>query len=191
MSWRPSLLPLLALPPIVVVADQLSKLWVLNNMVLHESFPVISGWFNMTSVRNPGAAFGLFSTFSDTVRTSFLVGVTLLALVLLTVFYIKSKPHEGVARLAASMVVGGAIGNLIDRVRFGEVVDFLDVYVGSHHWPAFNIADSAITIGISLFVWSAWMDGKRAQHAEVDGELNAAANPVDSAIKPDRHKGQR
>jgi len=170
MSFRPSLTPLLTLPLLVVVADQLTKLWVLGNMTLYQSFAVVPGFFSITSVRNPGAAFGLFSTLSDGIRTGFLVGVTILALVLLSVFYFKSQPHEGIARIAAAMVMGGAVGNLIDRLRLGEVVDFLDVYISGHHWPAFNIADSAITIGIGLFVWSAWMDGRQQSSTQCDTE---------------------
>ncbi len=158
MAARPSLTVLIGLPPLVILLDQLCKWWVLTSMELHQSMVVIPGLFNLTSVRNPGAAFGIFSTLGPTFRVALLVGVSLLALVLLTVFYFNSRPHEGTARFAAALVMGGAVGNLIDRLRLGEVVDFLDFYIQHHHWPAFNIADSAITIGISLFAWSAWRD---------------------------------
>ncbi|MBI5136837.1 MAG: signal peptidase II [Nitrospirae bacterium] len=161
MRKRPSPALLVGLPPLVVALDQISKEWVLGNMGLHESIPVVPGLFSITSVRNPGAAFGLFSNSGPELRTAFLAGVSVLAVVLLTIYYLRSAPHERVPRLAAALVIGGAVGNLIDRLRFGHVVDFLDIYVGRHHWPAFNVADSAITVGITLFVLSAWRDGDR------------------------------
>ncbi len=168
MRYRPSPALLIGVPLVVLLVDQISKWWVLGNMALHQSMPVIPGLFNITSVRNPGAAFGLFSSFGAGVRIAFLAGVSILAVVLLVVYYLKSRPRDGLPRFAAALVIGGAIGNLIDRIRFGEVVDFLDVYIGRHHWPAFNVADSAITVGITLFVWSAWSEPKPEPKPEAD-----------------------
>ena len=155
---RPSVRVLLLAPLAIVALDQATKLWVMAGMALFESHPVVPGLFSITYVRNPGAAFGLFAEMGDLVRLGLLVGVSLLAVGLLTAFYLRSPHADRTSRVAAVLVVGGAIGNLIDRVRFGEVVDFLDVFVGRYHWPAFNVADSAITIGIALFVLGAWRE---------------------------------
>ena len=137
---------------IVVVLDQVTKYMIYTGMRLHDSFPVIDGFFNITYVRNPGAAFGFLSTAHPSFRAVFFICVTVAAVVLI-LYYLRISRAKSLA-LAASLalILGGAIGNLIDRVRFGEVVDFLDVYVGAHHWPAFNVADSAITVGAVLLV---------------------------------------
>ena len=156
---------LLLIPLAVAGVDQGTKHLVLAHMTLHESWAIIPGLFSITSVRNPGAAFGIFSDYGPAFRSIFLVGVSVLAVGLLTVFYLRSRPHDRAARLGAALVIGGAIGNLIDRVRLGEVVDFLDVYVGRFHWPAFNVADSAIAVGIGLFLWNTWQD----RHHAADG----------------------
>lgn len=150
---EPPSVRMLVLSPLAIVAlDQATKLWVMARMALFDSHPVVPGLFSITYVRNPGAAFGLFAELGDLVRLGLLVGVSLLAVGLLTAFFMRSPHADRMSRVAAVLVMGGAIGNLIDRVRFGEVVDFLDVFVGRYHWPAFNVADSAITIGIALFV---------------------------------------
>jgi len=158
MNGRPSIRMLVSVPLTVVALDQASKFWVGSRMDLFESIPVIPGFFSITYVRNPGAAFGMFAQAHDLWRMTLLVGVSLVAVTLLTVFFLRSPHAERVSRLAAVLVMGGALGNLIDRLRFGEVIDFLDVFVGRLHWPAFNLADSAITIGIGLFVVSAWRE---------------------------------
>jgi signal peptidase II len=158
MSGRPPLKLLVSVPLTVVALDQATKFWVGTRMELFESIPVIPGFFSITYVRNPGAAFGMFSQAHDLWRMSLLVGVSLVAVALLTLFFLRSPHAERVSRLAAVLVMGGALGNLIDRLRFGEVIDFLDLFVGRLHWPAFNVADSAITIGIGLFVVSAWRE---------------------------------
>lgn len=131
----------------VVLVDFVSKAYISSTMVLHESVPVIEGFFNITYVRNPGAAFGLFSEASGTFRLLFFVAVTVLAIVLVLYYIVRSSVEESLVIFSLSLILSGAVGNLIDRVCYGEVVDFLDVYIGSHHWPAFNVADSAITVG--------------------------------------------
>jgi len=175
---RPSLKLLVSVPVAVVALDQATKLWVTARMELFESLPVVPGLFSITYVRNPGAAFGMFSDAHGLLRTGFLVAVSLAAVLLLTVFFLKSPHAERVSRLAAVLVMGGAIGNLIDRLRLGEVIDFLDVFVGRLHWPAFNLADSAITVGIGLFVLSAWRErGRERRAAEAPA---AAPRPEDA-----------
>lgn len=154
----PSVRMLVSAPLAIVALDQATKLWVTGRMDLFDSLPVVPGLFSITYVRNPGAAFGLFAELGDMARLGLLVGVSLLAVALLSAFFLRSPHADRVSRVAAVLVMGGAVGNLIDRVRFGEVIDFLDVYVARYHWPAFNLADSAITIGIGLFVVGAWRE---------------------------------
>jgi len=138
---------------LVVVFDQVAKYYVDAKMPLYSSIPVIDGLFNITYVRNPGAAFGFLATAPPAFRAVFFIAVTVAAM-LLIVYYVRRYGNEERAfMLPLSLVMGGAAGNLIDRVRFGDVIDFLDVYIGTHHWPAFNVADSAISVGALLLLY--------------------------------------
>jgi signal peptidase II len=136
----------------VILLDQISKAVVLNTMRLYESIPVIPGFFNLTHIHNPGGAFGFMAGQSLVVRTILFLVVSTLAIGLILHFYFKTPPTHPNLSAAFALIFGGAVGNLIDRLRFGKVVDFLDFYIGALHWPAFNVADSAITVGISVFV---------------------------------------
>lgn len=120
---------------------------------MHESYAVINGFFNLVYVMNPGAAFGFLASASTTFRYVFFIGITCLAIVLIIYYLVKSKLGNIVTVLSLTLIFAGAVGNLIDRIRFGAVVDFLDVYIGTWHWPAFNVADSAITVGAILMIW--------------------------------------
>ena len=138
---------------LVLLFDQATKIYIDASMPLHDSFSVIPGFFSITHVRNPGAAFGFLAGASPLFRNVFFVGVTLAAILLILHYVRTSKAEERLLTLSLSLILSGAVGNLIDRIRFGEVIDFLDVYIGSHHWPAFNVADSAISVGaLILFV---------------------------------------
>lgn len=137
----------------VVVLDQLTKALITHYLYLHQSIEVINGFFNITYIRNPGAAFSLFRDSNEIFRKLFLIGVSIVALIVVFLVYRKIENNLPY-RIALSLIAGGAVGNLTDRIRFGEVIDFLDVYVGRYHWPAFNVADSAITIGVFLAVFS-------------------------------------
>jgi signal peptidase II len=121
-------------------------------MNLHESIPVIEGYFNITYVKNPGAAFGFLSNASPQFRSLFLISVTVIAIVLILYFISKNTSKEVFLTFSLSLILGGAVGNLIDRIRFGAVTDFLDFYISSYHWPAFNVADSAISLGALVLV---------------------------------------
>ena len=136
----------------VIVLDQWTKCYVDSIMSIHDSFPVIKGFFNITYVRNPGAAFGFLAGASSTLRSTFFISVTAIAILLILYFIAKNRKAGLLLISSLSLILSGAVGNLIDRLRFGAVIDFLDVYLGSYHWPAFNIADSAITIGAILLV---------------------------------------
>ena len=143
----------------VVLLDQITKTAILKNFFIHESRPVIDGFFNLVYVMNPGAAFGFLADMSETFRYLFFIGITILVMALIIYYIVKSKSENVLYVISLTLIFGGAVGNLIDRVRFGAVVDFLDVYIGTAHWPAFNVADSSITIGAMLMIWG--MIGQR------------------------------
>ncbi len=134
----------------VIILDQLTKAWILATLRIHEGFPVIDGFFDIVHVRNPGAAFGFLAGVSPVFRSVFFLSVTLAAIILILHYLRASGNDEPSLVISLALILAGAGGNLIDRIRFGEVVDFLDIYVGIHHWPAFNVADAAITTGASL-----------------------------------------
>lgn len=135
----------------ILLFDQWTKYEVSRNVILHQIIPVVDGFFNITHLRNRGGAFGIFSAQKGETGYWFFLLFSLVAVGAVLFIFIRLKGDEKLPTIALSLVMGGAIGNLIDRFRYGEVVDFLDFYIYSYHWPAFNIADSTITIGIGLF----------------------------------------
>jgi len=136
----------------IIVADQVTKYWIVQSMRLHESIPIVPNLFSLTYIRNPGAAFGLLAGSSNAFRMVFFGVTSLFALALLGTILYRLPEKDWVGQVSIVGILGGAIGNLIDRLRFGEVIDFLDVYVESYHWPAFNVADSAITVGVVCLI---------------------------------------
>lgn len=134
----------------ILTLDQWTKYVVEQRLSLYEKLEVIDGFFNLTHVRNSGGAFGIFGGEKGGIGGLLFVVVSLLAIGIIVFLFLKVKDEEKILSLSFSLVLSGALGNLIDRLRYGEVVDFLDFYVFSYHWPAFNIADSAICIGIGL-----------------------------------------
>jgi len=137
---------------LLLVLDQMTKAWVLASLKLHEGFAVIDGFFNIVHVRNPGAAFSFLAGASPAFRSAFFIAVTVAAIVLILHYLRRTRIGDTSLVFSLALILSGALGNLIDRVRFGEVVDFLDVYVGAHHWPTFNVADTAISTGAALLV---------------------------------------
>ena len=138
---------------VILVLDQITKHLVVKHIRLYEAIPVIPGFFILTHVRNKGAAFSLFAGMPDAFRRVFFITVALAAVAAIA-FLIK-KTHERLLVVAFSLVAGGAAGNVIDRIRYGEVVDFISVFIWSrvsflNPWPSFNVADSAITVGVGL-----------------------------------------
>jgi len=138
---------------IVILLDQFTKGLILRYLPFNKTIPVIKGFFNITHVLNPGGAFGLMANLSPILRSIIFLFISSLAVDLIFYFYKKTPPNYPWLAADFALIFGGAIGNLIDRVRFGTVVDFLDFYVGNLHWPAFNVADSAISAGIAIFVF--------------------------------------
>lgn len=135
-----------------IVFDQLTKAWIVDSLRLYESVAIVPGFFNLVYVTNSGAAFSLLANVDSPWRHYFFLGVGSLAMVGLSIAYLKLRKVNRYYTLALALIAGGAAGNLIDRVRFGAVIDFLDLYVGRYHWPAFNVADSAICVGAALFL---------------------------------------
>ena len=148
---RRDIIPL-GLALLVVIADQLTKWWIMSNFALHGQQNIIPGLFNLVYVTNTGAAFGFLAGSKSWLRQAFFVGVAIVALGVMVYVYGQLKRQSKMFVYALGLIGGGAVGNLIDRLRYGSVVDFLDFYMGSYHWPAFNVADSAITIGVGLFM---------------------------------------
>ncbi|MHB8829454.1 MAG: signal peptidase II [Syntrophales bacterium] len=142
----------LAMAILVLFLDQATKAWIVSTMRLHDSYAVINGFFNITSVRNPGAAFGFLAGAPPLFRTIFFIAITVGAILLILYYLRVSTIDDYPLIVSLALIFAGAAGNLIDRVRFGEVVDFLDVYLGNYHWPAFNVADSAITVGAFVMI---------------------------------------
>ena len=134
----------------IVIVDQITKAIVDRSMLLHDSIPLIDGVFNLTYIRNTGAAFGIFAGSNEVFRLPFLIGVSILAIGFILVMLKRLRESETGLAAALAFILGGAIGNLIDRIFYGEVIDFLDVYWSHYHWPAFNVADSFITVGVAI-----------------------------------------
>jgi signal peptidase II len=146
---------------VVVALDQITKAAISSRFLLHESYEVINGFFNLVYVMNPGAAFGFLAGASATFRYIFFIGITAVAIVLIIYYLVKSQHGSPVTVISLTLIFAGAVGNLTDRIRFGAVVDFLDVYIGTWHWPAFNVADSAITVGAILMIWEMIISTKK------------------------------
>ena len=137
---------------LVVLLDRLSKWLVAQKITLHDSVDIVPGLFRLTHVQNQGAAFGLFSDSPWQWKAALLILFSVAALAVVSALLWKNGNAMNATAVALSLVFGGALGNLWDRVAAGRVIDFLDFYVGSHHWPAFNVADSAIVVGALLLL---------------------------------------
>jgi signal peptidase II len=136
-----------------VLCDQITKLYVDAVMWPYQSITIIDNYFDITYIRNPGGAFGLFAHAERWIVRPLLLGLSAVAIVIILLMYRSTPTDRIIVRLAFALIMGGAIGNLIDRVRFDEVIDFLDVHWYQYHWPAFNVADSAITVGVAILCW--------------------------------------
>lgn len=145
---------------LIVVLDQATKRLAVEMLDLYHPVPLMP-LLNLTLMYNEGAAFSFLSDAGGWQRW-FLAGVALVMSVVLVVWLLRLGPHERLMAAALSLVTGGAVGNLIDRLSAGRVVDFVDFYVGDWHWPAFNVADSAITVGVVLLLLASLREGRGA-----------------------------
>lgn len=150
--------PFYLIAVLVIVADQITKIWVNAALDYREVIPVIP-FFNITLAYNPGAAFSFLADQPGWQRWFFSILATVVS-VMLIVWIKKLPPQERSLGYPLGLILGGAVGNLIDRLAYGHVIDFLDVYYDMHHWPAFNIADSAICIGAVLMLWLTFKHNK-------------------------------
>ena len=140
------------LPIVIVALDQLTKAIVRSRVPLSASVEVVSGFMNITHVRNTGAAFGLFNAADFPLKTVVIAVIALAAIVWVGVYAAGLPRHHWLARLGLALIMGGAAGNLLDRVLIGSVVDFVDVYWRTYHFWAFNVADSAISVGVAIMI---------------------------------------
>jgi signal peptidase II len=145
-------LPYLLLMAAIVLLDQGTKVLVVRFLGLHEYVPLVDGLLSLSHVRNRGAAFGLLSDWDVPSQSVLLAVLSLCALVAIAFYFLRLPVAARLPRLALALVLGGAVGNLIDRARLGYVVDFVHAYWRRYQWPDFNVADSAITVGVALLV---------------------------------------
>ena len=136
----------------LILIDQYTKFLVNTHIPLYYSIKVIDDFFNLTHVRNPGVAFGLFADQDSEYKVLVFILISSLAILAILVIYHQTPDDKKMARTGLIMIFSGAIGNLIDRIAYQEVVDFVDIYFGNYHWPAFNFADACITIGVAFMI---------------------------------------
>ena len=141
---------------LVIMADIITKEMIVSSVSLYERINVLP-FLNIVHVQNKGAAFGVFAGLGNNI----FIGIAIIAIIFIVVYLMKAP--KGLETYALSLVLGGAIGNFVDRVRIGKVTDFIDVYVNDWHWPSFNVADSALTVGIALFIISSFMAGRNVK----------------------------
>lgn len=152
----------LMLSALVVVVDQVTKWMAEAWLTPYEAIPVIP-MFNLTLAYNTGAAFSFLSDAGGWQRWFFIL-LTVVVIVVLLAWLWGLKREERLHAIALSLILGGAVGNLIDRILYAHVIDFIDVYYSSYHWPIFNIADSAITIGVAMLIYDMFVNGEEQQH---------------------------
>jgi signal peptidase II len=149
---------------ITVILDQASKLWIQKTLSYFDSIDIIPGFFQLVYVLNKGAAFGFLNRADSSWQTYFFIIVTALAIVLIFHLVRSVDRRDLLLFTGLGLILGGAVGNLIDRIRIGQVIDFLDFFLGSHHWPAFNVADIAIFIGTASLIISFYKRKKNASN---------------------------
>ena len=161
----------------VVLADRVTKLMIARTIDLHESVPVIKGFFSLTHLRNPSGIFGL-----GPAKPLFFTVASFIALLFLVYLFRTLDPQRRAQHVAFGLIMGGAVGNLIDRTFCGEqlfrgpVTDFLNFSIRGHHWPPFNVADSAITVGVALFLLSVFLASKE-EAADASGSSKTLRTP--------------
>jgi signal peptidase II len=144
---------------VVLVLDQATKLFIDRTMDLHTSIAVVQNFFSITYIRNKGAAFGFLA--DSSYRLPFFILISIIAVIVIIAVFRKLRADQKLPAFSLALIFAGAIGNLIDRVRLGEVIDFLDAHWYRHHWPAFNVADSAICVGVFLLALDMLIDERR------------------------------
>lgn len=157
----------------MVLLDQITKFWVTLHIPTHYSIPVIDGFFNITHIRNPGVAFGLFASVQHEYKVLFFILISLIAIVAILIIFHQSPNDKIGVRIGLILIFSGAVGNLIDRILHKEVIDFLDFFYNGTHWPAFNVADACITIGVSFMIYDLFFG-----YQEVAGDSDESNNSL-------------
>ena len=147
---------------ISLILDQLSKIYIDSSFVIGESHQVINNFFHITYVRNPGAAFGMLS--DSAIRIPFFLSISVIAVIAILWYVRKVAAEKQWQLVALGLILSGALGNFIDRARLGEVIDFLDVHWYNYHWPAFNVADSAICVGVAIMLICTWHEERQTKN---------------------------
>ncbi len=144
---------------VILILDQATKLLIDRTMDIHSSITVVQNFFNITYIRNKGAAFGFLA--DSTYRLPFFIMISVIAVVVIIGIFRKLRPEQKLTAFSLSLIFAGALGNLMDRIRLGEVIDFIYVHWYEHYWPAFNVADSAICVGVFLLAIDMLRDERR------------------------------
>lgn len=147
-------LPYMGLVIVLLILDQLTKLWILKNIAYGTAKIIIPGFFNLSHVRNKGGIFGLFSHTGNSTIFLLLTIASLIALALVIYYFVITPASERLLKFTLTLIMVGALGNLLDRILRGYVIDFLDFYIGKNHFPSFNVADSCITIGAIMLIYA-------------------------------------
>ncbi len=155
---------LLAVLAAGLVLDQATKFILVRSLPAGTQVPVIPGFFNLVHIYNRGAAFGLLAGLPPGAAQGLFLVTTALVLAVVGYLWWRLPDRQGAAALGYSLIITGALGNFLDRLRLGEVVDFLDFYLGRYHWPAFNLADSLVCLGAGVLVWVIFRGEKSVSH---------------------------
>ncbi len=156
-------LPYLSLSAGVVIVDRLTKFLIEQRFGLGEGLMLVPGFFDLTYVQNTGVAFGMFASSSSPFRVVLLSGFAVAAAVIVVIYSVQSPVSQRLLQTALALILGGALGNLYDRLLYGYVVDFLDFYLWAYSWPTFNIADTAISVGVGILAMEVIRDEIRSR----------------------------
>jgi signal peptidase II len=151
---------------LIVLLDQATKWIIVSTLAVHDAVPVFESFFHITHARNTGAAFSMLAQAPASFRQPFFLLTTIIAVVMLSLFLRKVDAADKLTVAAIGSILGGAIGNFIDRVLYGEVIDFLLVHWRGYYWPAFNVADSCITVGVFTLLWASFKEGRHASRED-------------------------
>ncbi len=151
---------------VLIILDQYTKMWVTTHIPQGHFIMVIDNLFALTHIRNPGVAFGLFAEGPSVLKTYLFVGFSIIAIIAIMIVFHKTPRENKTVLIALILIFSGAIGNLIDRVLYHEVIDFLDIFYNHYHWPAFNVADSCITFGVGLMFIDLIRSGGQVSQAD-------------------------
>ena len=143
---------LFVISSVLIVIDQYTKFMVTLHIPINYSIKIVEGFFSLTHIRNSGVAFGIFSDHNSELKPYLLIIVSIIAILAILVIFHQTRKNKKIVQTGLVLVFSGAIGNLIDRVLHKEVIDFIDVFIDNQHWPAFNVADSCITIGVMFMI---------------------------------------